>query len=417
MIGSHRLVRHYLENVRKSAALPLKVRLWQGDEVALSDQPKVTLHLRSPRAARELLRADLTSLGRAYVEEQVDLDGDVSDAIEIAHHLAERNGQSPRRGRRRSWFTRHSRQSDRAAIQYHYDVSNSFYAAFLDPRMVYSCAYYRHGNEDLATAQLQKLDHICRKLRLAPGQRFLDIGCGWGALVIHAAERYGVQAVGITLSEQQFELAHERVRAAGLQDQVEIRLQDYRDVQEVGGFDRIASVGMFEHVGLPRLRLYFQRIYDLLRPGGIALNHGITAADTNSRWIGMGAGEFIDRYVFPDGELPHVALAVKELSVAGLELADAESLRRHYALTLSAWSKAFERHFDALRQIAGERKARIWRVYLAGCAWAFAQGWVNIYQLLAVKPQAGPMGQESPLPLSREYMYLDDSPRAQQHDC
>lgn len=410
VIGADRQVVRALEQLGRQSPVPLRVRLWQGEEVMLDTQPAVTLHVHSPHAALRLIRPSLASLGEAYVEGLVDLDGKVDDAIAIASRLTESSPAPTKANRHRSWLTRHSRRSDQRAIAYHYDVANEFYARFLDPRMVYSCAYYRTGNEDLATAQLQKLDHVCRKLRLEPGLRLLDIGCGWGALVIHAAKMYGVEAVGITLSREQFELAGKRVREAGLDHQVEIRLQDYRDISEASGFDRIASIGMFEHVGLAKLGDYFHRLAALLKPGGIAMNHGITAANTDNRWVGMGGGEFIDRYVFPDGELPHVSFAIKALADAGLELADAESLRRHYALTLRAWSKAFEEQFDTLRGLAGEKRARIWRVYLAGCAWAFAHGWVNLYQLLAVKPQAGPSGLDSPLPLSRDYMYLGEWP-------
>ena len=273
--------------------------------------------------------------------------------------------------------------------------------------MVYSCGYFPDGNEDLATAQRLKLEHICRKLMLSPGQTLLDIGCGWGALAIHAAREHGAQVVGITLSTNQYELARERVREQGLEDRVDIRLQDYRDVPGEAVFARISSVGMFEHVGLKNLRPYFDVMYRLLKPGGVALNHGITSSDADSRSVGMGAGNFIDRYVFPDGELPHVSLAIREMSAAGFELADAESLRRHYARTLRFWSDAFERNLARLTELAGERRTRIWRVYLAGCAHAFAQNWVNIYQLQAIKPLAGEHAAESPLPMSRAYLYRD----------
>jgi len=397
-----------LENLRGSAPMPLKVRLWQGSEVSLADEPSVTLLLRSPEAARRLLKPSLNALGEAYVERLIDVDGAISDIIAVADRLSRSTPVSRLRGRIPSWLGRHTRRSDRKAIEYHYDVSNDFYQRFLDPRMVYSCAYFRTGSEDLEAAQLQKLDHICRKLMLAPGQRLLDIGCGWGAMVIHAAQRYGVRAVGVTLSQNQYELARERVERAGLDDQIDIRLQDYRDIPEIEGFERISSIGMSEHVGLKNLRAYFDQVWRLLKPGGIAMNHGITSSDADSREVGLGAGEFIDKYVFPDGELPHVSLAIRELSSSGLELADAESLRRHYAMTLRAWSDAFERRLPELVELAGEQRTRIWRVYLAGCAHAFAHGWVNIYQLLAVKPLAHPDGQMSPLPWSRDYMYRDD---------
>ena len=395
----------YLEQLRERQPLPLEVALWNGATVPMNDAPQVTVRLKTPQAARHLLKPSLDSLGEAFVEGLIDVEGPIRSVVEVAEGLARGHAPASASGLLPDWLRRHTRKSDRKAIEYHYDVSNEFYSLWLDPQMVYSCAYFRTGDEDLATAQAQKLDHICRKLMLAPGRTLLDIGCGWGALVIHAARHYGVKAVGVTLSSNQFELATERVRAAGLEGQVEIRLQDYRDIPGDGVFDRISSVGMFEHVGLKNLRAYFDVVHRLLVPGGVALNHGITSADVESRSVGMGAGEFIDRYVFPDGELPHVSLAIRELSAAGLELTDAESLRRHYAKTLWFWSDGFEAHLARLTELAGERRTRIWRVYLAGCAHAFAHDWINIYQLLAVRPRRGPDGAFSPLPLSREYMY------------
>ena len=398
------VVKH-LEALRADHPLPISLRLWDGTEVALGDSPTVRVTVRNAGAAKALLRPSLDSLGEAYVEGELDVEGDIRDVMDAAEGLARAGDRQQGKGALPSWLTRHTRKTDRKAIEYHYDVSNEFYSMWLDERMVYSCAYFRTGEEDLAAAQVQKLDHICRKLMLKPGDRMLDIGCGWGALAMHAASRYGASVVGVTLSSNQFELATRRVREAGLQDKVEIRLQDYRDVPEAHGYDKISSVGMFEHVGLKNLRGYFEIVHRLLKPGGITLNHGITSEDADSRSVGLGAGEFIDRYVFPDGELPHVSLAIRELSAAGLELADAESLRRHYARTLQFWSDGFERNLAKLTELAGERRARIWRVYLAGCAHAFAHRWVNIYQLLAVRPAQGASGAESPLPLSRDYMY------------
>ena len=395
----------FLENLRERQPMPLQITLWTGAQLALAERPTVSLTLRSASAARHLLNPSLHSLGEAFVEGDIDLDGPIRDVLCIAESLAREQDGHARRGRLPSMVARHTRRTDRSAIEYHYDVSNAFYAAWLDPQMVYSCAYYRAPSDDLATAQAAKLDHVCRKLMLKPGQRLLDIGCGWGALAIHAATRYGARVVGITLSRNQFELATERVREAGVSDAVEIRMQDYRDIARHERFDRISSIGMFEHVGLKRLREYFDTIHTLLEPGGITLNHGITSSDVDSREVGLGAGEFIDRYVFPDGELPHVSLAIREMSAAGLELVDAESLRRHYARTLWAWSDAFERRFAQLSALAGERRARIWRVYLAGCAHAFEHDWINLYQLLAVRSQRTPNGALSPVPMTRDYMY------------
>lgn len=391
----------YLEALRERRPIPLSITLWDGTHVPLGPASKVDIRLRSATAARYLLKPSLDALGEAYVEGHLDVEGRIADIVEIAEALARDADDRQGRGRLPDWITRHTRRSDKASIQYHYDVSNAFYALWLDPNLVYSCAYFDDPDRDLASAQVAKLDHICRKLRLTPGETLLDIGCGWGAMAMHAAARYGVRAVGITLSQNQHDEARERVRAAGLADRVEIRLEDYRDVRGDGRFDKISSIGMFEHVGLKNLPQYFATVHRLLRPGGVVMNHGITSSDAESRSVGLGAGEFIDRYVFPEGELPHVSLAIRELSAAGLELVDAESLRRHYALTCRHWSDAFERNISELERMAGAQRARIWRVYLAGCAHAFAKGWINIYQLLAVRSVQG----EVPLPLTRDYMY------------
>jgi cyclopropane-fatty-acyl-phospholipid synthase len=297
---------------------------------------------------------------------------------------------------------RHTRRGDREAIQHHYDVSNDFYALWLDPRMIYSCGYFKEEGDSLETAQLQKLDHICTKLRLKRGERFLDIGCGWGALVIRAAQKYGVDATGITLSENQHRLATERIREAGLEGRCRVLLQDYRDAPGEGAYDKIASVGMFEHVGLRNLPVYFNAVRRLLKEKGLFLNHGITTMDTRNRAVGLGAGEFIGRYVFPDGELPHLHRVVHDMAGQDLEIHDVEGLRAHYAKTLGHWSDNYEARLDEAVDAAGERTARIWRVYLAGCAHAFEQGWISIYQILASR-QTKP-GQAA-LPLTRAWMY------------
>ncbi len=390
----------YLEGLKREHRIPVALELWNGQRVELDDAPRVRLKMNSLGAARLLMNPTLGNLAEAYVEGAIDLDGPIADIVGIADQLAETIGTTEQGSVPSGWFGRHTRGTDRKAIQYHYDVSNEFYASWLDPRMVYSCAYFRSGAEDLATAQADKLDLICRKLKLLPEERLLDIGCGWGAMVIHAASHYGVRAVGVTLSEKQFELASQRVKSAGLQDRIEIRLQDYRDVAD-GPYDKISSIGMFEHVGLKNLGKYFEIVSRLLREGGVAMNHGITASDAESRAVGRGVGEFIGRYVFPDGELPHVSLAIRELSAAGLELVDAESLRRHYALTCEHWSRRFEQALPKLTELVGERQARIWRIYPAGCALGFSRQWMNICQLLVVKSGAETAG----LPLTRDYMY------------
>lgn len=389
-----------LAKLGAQGGLPLAIELWDGRRIELGGRPTVTLRVPRRAALRKLSKLDLAALGKAYVEGDLDLVGPIDEALRAAEGLARRWGSSVKG--RLPRLARHDRGRDAQAIRFHYDVSNDFYRLWLDERMVYSCAYYRDGGESLEAAQEAKLDHICRKLRLAPGERFLDIGCGWGALVMHASARYGADATGITLSENQHALANERIRAAGLQGRCRVLLRDYRDVAGEGVYDKIASVGMFEHVGLKNLPLYFTTMRRLLADGGIALNHGITAVDPDSREVGLGAGEFVEQYVFPHGELPHLSLVLRELSAAGLEAMDVETLRLHYARTLAEWSRRLEANLEAARRHAGEKRTRIWRLYLAGCARAFAQNWVTIHQVLAVK-SADPA--RNPLPWTRDYMY------------
>lgn len=388
------------ERIRASDPVPLRIRLWTGRSYELGPDPLVTLSVPTPAALRYLRAPDLMSLGEAYVEGHIDVEGRVADVFRIGERFAAAAGRTVSRTPLKRGS--HTRKRDKKAIEYHYDVSNDFYRLILDRNMVYSCAYYRGADDTLDAAQEQKLDHILTKLQLRPGERLLDIGCGWGALVFRAVEKFGARAVGVTLSRNQFEHAQAEIRARGLADRCEVRLQDYRDVPETGGYDKIASVGMFEHVGLKNLRLYFGQIHRLLKDGGLALNHGITAVDPDSRAVGRGASEFIERYVFPDGELPHIGLVLREMSAAGLEVADVESLRRHYAQTCAEWARRLEANAARARAIAGERRYRIWSVYLAGCAYGFAHNWINLYQALACK-EGGPG--MNPLPLTREFMY------------
>jgi cyclopropane-fatty-acyl-phospholipid synthase len=390
-----------LSNLKRSVSAPLRLVLWDGREVDFSEKPRVTVRLRNARAAAALARPSLLTLAEAYIDGDAELEGDVREAIRGAEAIT-RAIPKPLFQSQGPTNARHSKRDDREAIQHHYDVSNEFYALWLDPRMVYSCAYFHDEADTLEQAQVQKLDHICRKLRLQPGERFLDIGCGWGALVMHAAENYGVDATGITLSGNQHQLANERIRAAGLKGRCRVELVDYRDVAGENTYDKIASVGMFEHVGLRNLPVYFSVVRRLLKERGLFLNHGITSSDTSNRAVGLGAGEFIGRYVFPRGELPHLHRAVHDMSEQNLEVHDVESLRPHYAKTLDFWSGNFERHMHDAVAAASERTARIWRLYLAGCAYAFEQGWVSVYQVLASK-QTKPG--RTALPLTRDWMY------------
>lgn len=383
---------------------PLELVLPDGGRIGFGQPARVQLAIRDPEVLTQLANPTLASLAEAYVQGRIDLKGEFLEALPLAEKLAAAGGSSVTQ-RLADVLTRHSPRQDRQAISYHYDVGNDFYRLWLDARMVYSCAYFRAGDESLEAAQEAKLDHICRKLRLAPGDRLLDIGCGWGALPIHAAQRYGVRAVGITLSRNQFEYGRDRVRELGLADRVELELLDYRELPARYGaaaFDKAASIGMFEHVGLANLRLYFSTIATVVRDRGLFLNHGITSSDVESRAVGGGVGDFIGKYVFPHGELPHLHVAIREMSAAGFEVADVESLRPHYAKTLEHWSRRLESQLDRAAALVTDRTLRIWRAYLAGCSYGFAQGWVSIYQLLgSCQRSAGP----TDLPLTRDWMY------------
>jgi cyclopropane-fatty-acyl-phospholipid synthase len=291
------------------------------------------------------------------------------------------------------------RQNGRDSIAFHYDVSDDFYRLWLDERMVYSCAYFESPEQDLELAQRNKLDHICRKLRLHAGESLLDIGCGWGALVCWAAKHYGVRAHGITLSRNQFEQACREVRQQGLEGQVTIELRDYRDLPAESSYDKVASIGMFEHVGLKNLPAYFAAVHRVLKPGGLFLNHGITSDEPD--WNRGVSTRFINRHVFPDGELDTVSNVMGRMEAADLEIFDVEGLRPHYALTLRHWVRRLEERAEEAVRLVGERTYRIWRLYMTGCAIQFEQGATGIYQILAVRKESGLPS----LPLTRRDLY------------
>lgn len=393
-----------IESVRALGGQPLDVELPDGSRLSFGDAPCALLRIKDPAALALMRHADLDTLGSAFVEGRIDIEGDMLAAARAAAALAQAQGRGTN-ARGAAPDDAHPSVQDAADIAFHYDVGNAFYRLWLDAQWVYSCAYFENADATLDEAQRAKLDYICRKLRLTEGERFLDVGCGWGALVLHAARHYGVQATGITLSRQQLERAQQRVAEEGLAGRVEVLLLDYRDLPARFGpasFDKVSSVGMFEHVGLRQLPVYFAVMAHVLRDRGLFLNHGITSSDIDNRPVGGGASEFIERFVFPHGELPHLTLAVGEMSRAGFEIADVESLRPHYALTLAHWSQRLNAVLDEARRVVPEKTLRVWQAYLAGCAVGFEQGWMNVYQLLGSRQiDAG----ATALPLTRASLY------------
>jgi len=387
--------------------LPISVVLPDGARVALSPKPEVDVIARTFAGLKALASPAMGRLARAYVHNDVDFTGSARRVLRIAEAMVGDIAHKGSGARGRVLGMAHRLRGNRPNISHHYDVSNAFYRMWLDTRMVYSCAYFHSASDSLDDAQAHKLDHICRKLRLARDERFLDIGCGWGALIFWAAQNYGVQATGITLSRNQYEHVREQIQALGLTGRVRVELMDYNDLPDVEAFDKIASVGMFEHVRPQNYRRYFGKIRNILVPGGFVLNHGITHNGLTQRSLGSGIGEFVEEYVFPGGGLAHVARVIEGLAAQDLEVVDAEALREHYAKTLWNWVDRLEANADAARREVGEEKFRVWRIYMAGSAHAFDRGWLSLWQLLAGKPFADG---RLPHPLTREYMY---GPRAQ----
>lgn len=404
------------------------VRLWDRTDLALGNgPPEFTLTLHTPAAFRDIvLSRNPLRLAELYFRGAIDLEGDLYSAIQLRYYLAAlrpslaekialgskalgvssgTTGADPISAPR--WQStvaqklglHPSKALNRHSIAFHYDVSDDFYRLWLDDNMVYSCAYFEERGQSLEQAQCNKLDHICRKLRLTPGEQLLDIGCGWGALICWAAEHYGVTAHGITLSRNQHGHVQRLIESRGLGERVSVELLDYRDLEGESRFDKLVSVGMFEHVGLKNLPTYFATAKRMLKPGGLFLNHGITSDEGG--WKKSVATEFINRYVFPDGQVETISTVQKLMEEAGFEIHDVEGLRPHYALTLREWVRRLEARREEALQHVSEATYRVWRLYMSVCAVQFERGVSGVYQILASRrtPYA------NPVPLTRRDLY------------
>jgi cyclopropane-fatty-acyl-phospholipid synthase len=443
-----------LRQVFRHLPFSFAVRLWTGSTVVVGGaeshaaDSRFTLWFKDPNAVSALiLGKDPLRLAEAYFRSELDIEGDLFAALRFKDHLealrlplgerlsalwmarklrslnkhvlvkhvSDERGAgdtddsrgseacAPTHGRE---VRGHSRDENRDAIHFHYDVSNEFYRLWLDRAMVYSCAYFEEADCSLDDAQQAKLEHICRKLLLKPGERLLDIGCGWGALVVHAARRYGVRAHGITLSAKQLEVARLRIAEAGLEDRVTVELKDYRDLDGREVYDKVSSIGMFEHVGLKNLPVYFATVHRLLKADGVFLNHGITHEQAGWDW--NLSTEFINRYVFPDGQLDNISNIQRVMEEAKFEITDVEALRAHYALTLRAWVDRLERRHSGALEYVSEATYRVWRLYMSACALEFESGHIGVYQVLASK--RGP--QHARMPLTRRHLYSQPAKEA-----
>ncbi|MDX3757575.1 MULTISPECIES: cyclopropane-fatty-acyl-phospholipid synthase family protein [Streptomyces] len=395
------------------APLPIRVRAWDGSEAGPPGAPAVVV--RNRRALRRLLwKPGEVGLARAWVAGDLGVEGDLYTALDLLSGLVWDRGEDargvaealrdpevraavrglvkmgglplppspPQEEMRRRRRHLHTKRSDQRAISHHYDVGNDFYEIVLGPSMVYSCAYWEDGGT-LEDAQRDKLELIAQKLDLRPGQRLLDVGCGWGSMAIHAAREHGVSVVGVTLSHEQAAYARKRVADEGLTDRVEIRVQDYRDVAD-GPYDAISSIGMAEHVGAERYLEYAEVLYSLLKPGGRLLNHQIARPPRRDE-SAYDVDEFIDAYVFPDGELAPIGTTVTQLERAGFEVRDVESIREHYALTLRRWVTNLEAQWARAVALTGPGRARVWRLYMAASAVAFERNRIGVNQVLAIR--------------------------------
>src|SRR5438874_1014050 len=421
------------------------VRFWDGAvDRGTAGRAAYTLVLNRPAALRRmLLPPNELSLVEAYISGDVDVEGSMEAAAGLAEAIGNRlhsplgvaklvrlvlrlpgkadddlnDARFPERARKLG--PRHTPVRDAAAVRFHYDVGNNFYKLWLDRRMVYSCAYFHSPEDSLDVAQEAKLDLICRKLRLKPGERLLDIGCGWGGLIMYAAERYGVDATGITLSENQAMFAKDRIEKAGLADHCRVAIRDYRTLTDGDGYDKIASIGMVEHVGLSHLPVYFASAFRALRAGGLFLNHGIVSTrEARPKSIKdkivarlWKADSFIDTYVFPDGKLTPSAAVIAAAEATGFEVRDVESLREHYAMTLRHWVRSLEEKSRDAISLVGNHTYRVWRLYMSASANAFATAGITVIQTLLAKPDAAG---RSNIPLTRDDIYdeLATNPRA-----
>lgn len=378
------------------------IEFWNGQKINLSDNPVFTIKFLDKQFFTDIMfHPNIFGFAEGFMSKKFDIEGDIFQALKLKDTIskAELSGKDKLNILKASsfGFNVHTKSKDKEFISHHYDVSNDFYKLFLGDTMMYSCAYFENENNTIDEAQKNKIEHICKKLRLKKGERLLDIGCGWGSMIIEACKNYGVHAVGVTISKEQFEYAKQRIKDEGIADLCEVRLLDYRDIEGEEVYDKVVSIGMFEHVGTKNLPVYFNKIKSLLKPNGIFLNHGIT--NRVDKQLSSNEGKFIQKYIFPGGELKNISYVLEQMEIAGFDIVDVECLRQHYYKTLKCWVENLKSNMNEAVKITNENLYRTWILYMAGCAINFQDDYISVYQVLLEKQNKG-----FNMPLTRNYM-------------
>lgn len=397
-----------IEHIFKQTKKNFNVEFWNGETINYTDKPEFTLKFNDKDAFKKIItRPTAINFAEAFIEKSFDIEGNIIEALTLKDQLNDAEisnsdkvtlllkGTSIKEA-----INMHTKEKDKENIAHHYDISNDFYSLFLGPSMTYSCAYFKKQDDDLTTAQENKVDHICKKLRLKPGEKLLDVGCGWGKLIVWAAKHYGVEAHGVTISEEQYKFVKEKIKEENLEGKCFVELKDYRDIKGEGVFDKIVSVGMCEHVGTKNLPIYFSDMYKLLKEDGIFLNHGIT--HSKNLVVSKEEGEFIEKYIFPGGELQSISDVIGAMEEADYEICDVECLREHYSKTLVHWVNNLMANKDKAIAATSETTYRTWLLYMIGCALNFNTGSISVYQVILSKAPKKPSYN---IPLTREYIY------------
>lgn len=396
-----------IEEIFSKTNKNFNMEFWNGENVVYSEKPDFVLKFNDKETFKRLLmNPNSMTFAEAYMNKEFDIEGNIFLALQLKEEL--KNLEVSNKDKMALFLktasipklNMHTKEKDKENIEHHYDISNDFYKLFLGSSMVYSCAYFKEENQDITTAQENKLDHICKKLRLKSGEKLLDVGCGWGSMIIWASKHYGVEAHGVTISKEQYKYVSERIKHEGLEDKCFVELKDYRDIEGNEVYDKIVSIGMFEHVGTKNLPEYFKIMNRLLKSEGLFLNHGITKQENAN--IAKAEAEFIEKYIFPGGELNSISYVQHIVEQEEFEIFDVECLREHYYKTLSCWVKNLQANKDKAIKDASELIYRTWLLYMTGCALNFKEGSISVYQVLLGKQRKTPGFN---IPLTRDYIY------------